>query len=412
MSWLSEGIKDVGNFWNSQPNWAKGLELGVGGLALGGIGAGLAGFGPLAGVFGGEAGLGAAATTGGIDAITTGEAVGAAGAGGIDYAGGVGAMSLGLNPSVLGSGGGLADAGGGLGGLAGVTDPEALAQLQAAGYSQPTFATAAGDASAGFNPSSAGTALGGSSGTTMDWAPPSLVTNPDALNAPGFGADSAAAASKPSAWSLAGIGNSLTPATALGAGIGLGGLGYNMYQGYQQQQQLKALQDSITQQSTQNADVAKQAQANAQPEMALGTSLQNPLVTDTLPASAQASIDQQVQEQKAKIISGYAQRGMSADPNQNSALAGDLANLDQQALSLKNTLETNYFNAGQQAIQSANAMIAAGLSASQISATLPIQMQQLDMQLASATSTSIAAFAKGLTPSGGQSYTLQPAQAA
>lgn len=417
MSWLSQGLSDIGlggvnTFWQHNKPIIEDIGIGLGAAGLAATGFGLAGIGPLAGAFGGAGaeiggalGFGEAATTGGIDALTTGSAVGAAGAGGaIDYTGGVGAMSLGLNPSVLGGGGGgLADASGALGGFE---------TIDASGnpitIPQGLMASATPDqaAAAGINPSSAGTALGGPSGTTMDWTPPNLVSNPDAMSASGFGAPDAAA--KPSAWSLAGIGNSLTPSTALGAGIGLGGLGYNMYQGYQQQQQLKALQDSINQQSTQNQQVAQQAQAQAQPEMALGTSLQQPLTTDTLPASAQASIDQSVQAQRAQIISGYASRGMSADPNQNSALAADLANLDQQALSLKNTLETNYFNAGQQAIQSANQMIAQGLSASQISAQLPIQMQTLDSQLASATSTSIAAFAKGLTPT--QTVQLQPAQ--
>jgi hypothetical protein len=410
MSWLSQGLADIGNLWNSQPGWAKGLEIGAGALATGGLG--LAAFAPeaiglAAGDLGGIAGAGeglfggGAATTGGIDAFTTGAAVDAAGAGGAGAGGLAFDASAGLNLA-----GGLptgADIG--LGGGAADASPFAGLQMSANPGQAPVWT--------GATPPGA---IGGGSGGGIDF-----TGGVQSMSAPVAGLDESSLVGLPDAptspWSLSGIGSSLTkgltPMSALGAAAGIGGLGYNIYQGQQQKQQLSQLESQI-QQSSQLAQQQQQAtQAAAQPELAMGMGLQQYLTSDTLPQNAQSAVSQWIQQQKSQITQGYATRGMSADPNQNSALATDLANVDAQAQTLTQQLQTQYYNAGTQAIQSANQLIASGLNAASISAQLPIQMQQLDMQLSQQTSAAIASFAKGLGGTGsGQQFTLQPAQAA
>src|SRR5208282_4253933 len=200
------------------------------------------------------------------------------------------------------------------------------------------------------------------------------------------------------------------PATLLG----VGGLGYNLYQGYQQKQQLNQLQQQEQANAASVAQNAKTAQAAAGPALSQGQILTEYLTTGTLPQALQSQVDQQVAATKAQVIQGYGARGMSTNPQQNSALAQDLANVDAQKESLMGTLQTNLAQAGQQMIQTATNLLNSGTSATQISAQIPIMMQNLDIQLSKLTSESISSFAAALNggarPGTGQTFTLQAVQ--
>lgn len=178
--------------------------------------------------------------------------------------------------------------------------------------------------------------------------------------------------------------------------IGIAGLGYNLYQGYQNQQAQKAITNQITTTAAQQAATSAADVTAAQPLISSGTELTKYLQTGTLPPAFQAQVQQQVQAAKAQIIQGYATRGQSTDPNHNSALAQDLANVDNQALTLQANLESTLSTAGTNMISTANQLLASGASAASISGQLPIQVSQLNLNLNNATSAAISNFAAAL----------------
>ena len=141
----------------------------------------------------------------------------------------------------------------------------------------------------------------------------------------------------------------------------------------------------------------------AAPLLTSGQTLMQYLTTNTLPPQFQASVTQQVQAQKAQIIQGYASRGMSTDPNQNSALAQDLANVDVQAQTLTANLESTLSTAGNQMVTTANQLLSSGLSATQLSAELPIQVAQLNSTLNAQMAQAISGFAAALNGGGTKS---------
>ena len=193
--------------------------------------------------------------------------------------------------------------------------------------------------------------------------------------------------------------------------VGVAGLGYNLLQGYQQNQALKGLQGTETALATSAQQAQQQAQGAAAPLLSSGEALQQAFVTGTLPPQYQSQVNQWVQGLKAQIAQGYASRGMPTDPSKNSALAQDLSNADAQGVTLSNQLLGQLQAAGQAMVQQANTMIAQGLSATQIAAEIPIAMQKLSIQLGQNTSTSIANFAGALGGNkfgAAQNIALQP----
>ena len=191
--------------------------------------------------------------------------------------------------------------------------------------------------------------------------------------------------------------------------VGVAGLGYNLLQGYQQNQALKGLQGTETALATSAQQAQQQTQAAAAPLLTSGEALQQAFVTGTLPPQYQSQVNQWVQGLKASIVSGYGARNMPTDPKQNSALAQDLANADAQGVTLSNQLLGQLQAAGQAMVQQANTMIAQGLSATQIAAEIPIAMQKLSIQLGQNTSTSIASFAGATSKfASAQNIALQP----
>jgi len=428
MSWLSQGLRDIGlggvnKFFDTaikpvvENPWADlgiaaavalpflapeiGAGLGLGGAAAEAAGAGAgAGAGldltTLGGV--GSAGLGAGLDTTAISAPT------ALGFGG-DVAAGTSLTDFLANPELAASGGlpgnvsALAAPGGAVGGgsalpltSGGLIDP-AAAEAAAPSLS----AAAAGDATdlASLSAADYASAVPGAATTGISGTPPAT---------PGI---------------LDKITGALTGPTAKAAGTvaGLGGLGYNLYSGYQQKQQLNALNKQEQQNAATISQNATLAQGAAGPALSTGQLLTSYLTTGTLPQSIQAQVDQQVAATKAQIIQGYASRGMSSNPQQNSALAQDLANVDSQKESLMGTLQQQLATAGQQMIQTATKLLDSGTSATQISANIPIMMQNLDIQLSKLTSESISSFAAALNggtrpAGGGQNITLNIPQAA
>jgi hypothetical protein len=256
--------------------------------------------------------------------------------------------------------------------------------------------------------------LGGFEGNINTAANPSFSA-PGANLSPAAGAQPGSLATSVSN----ALGGAISPQTAStigqigGPAIGLGGLGYNLYSGYQQKQQLQQLTQQEQQQAQQAQQVSQAEQAAAQPLLSQGNTLISYLTTNTLPPQFQAQIQQTVAAQKAQIIQGYATRGMSTNPQQNSALAQDLANVDTQTQSLQANLESTLATAGTQLTQQANALLQSGMNATELSARIPIMVQELNAQLGQQTSQAISSFASafGGGNSSGQSFKIVSAAA-
>jgi hypothetical protein len=261
----------------------------TGGLALGG------GFG---GLFGAGDAVSTAATTdsAAFDAVTEGAnltgvtpAVDATSVGGSTLGGGpasgfVGNL-FGLSPGITGEGAPVAATIGDTTGVVGGTAPTG-----------GTF----------FDSSAAAAAYG----------------NPTA--GAGGGSNFLSTLTDPSQWTLGGV--------AKGAGIAASGglLGY----------------DFLKRNTTDPNQSALQQQAgnlNAQ-----GQQLQSYLQTGTLPPALQAQLNQATTAEKARIISGYASRGQPTDPNQNSALAQELNNVDTNAVAAMAQAQIQMLNTGLQ----------------------------------------------------------------
>lgn len=190
--------------------------------------------------------------------------------------------------------------------------------------------------------------------------------------------------------------------------VGAGALGLNLYEGYEQKQALNSLNSQEAANAATAAQIATTAQQAAAPLINSGETLTQFLTTNTLPPAFQATLKQQIDAAKAGVIQGYASRGMSTDPTKNSALQQDLSNIDLQAQSLQANLESTLSTAGNQMITTANQLLAQGLSGTQISSELPIQVAQLNSQLNQQMSTAVSNFAAAVNGSGAKpgQYTL------
>lgn len=178
--------------------------------------------------------------------------------------------------------------------------------------------------------------------------------------------------------------------------IGLGGLGYNLYEGYEQKQQLNQLTQQEQANAANAASISAADQSAAAPLLSSGQTLTQYLTTNTLPPQFQSEVNQQVASAKAAITQGYASRGQNTNPEENSALAQDLANVDTQAETLKGNLESTLSTAGQQMMQTANQLLQSGLSATELASELPIQVAQLNSSLNAEMSSAVSNFAAAL----------------
>ena len=114
-----------------------------------------------------------------------------------------------------------------------------------------------------------------------------------------------------------------------------------------------------------------------------------------MPADSQA-LTNAVNSAKQQIIAGYAARGMSSDPNQNSSLAQALQQVDQQAATTQSQILQGYASTGTSLVNTANSLLTSGASDTSVSGQLASSVSQLSEQLSAATGSAIAEFAGAL----------------
>lgn len=244
-----------------------------------------------------------------------------------------------------------------------------------------------GDPMAGFSFSAPPPQLPalGTPGPTSSLASPQGVTSPvGATTAPtttaGAGAaptgiadttdlSAKTAAAKPTGASGTSVLDSLGIKNPLGAAIGAAGLGYSVLQGQQAPK------------------FSPELQAQAARLDANGQKLMEYLQSGNLPPGLKTSLDQATAAAKAKIVSNFAAQGLNTDPNQNSVLAQQLAQVDQQAI-------ISTAQIGQQLMQT-------GLAESGLSSDLYKTLANIDQTQTANIGKAIASFASAISGSGG-----------
>jgi hypothetical protein len=172
----------------------------------------------------------------------------------------------------------------------------------------------------------------------------------------------------PSQWTLGGVGK-VAGVAAAGAGLGMNLLNRG-------------------QTDPNQAMLAQQAAQLGQS----GQVLESYLKTGKLPPALQAQLDQAVAAEKARIVSGYAAKGMPTDPNQNSALAQDLNNVQTNAIAAMANVQVEMMNTG--------------LKETGLSSQLYQMLTQLDLQQNKDLMSAISSFAAALGGGGGQTVKL------
>ena len=227
------------------------------------------------------------------------------------------------------------------------------------------FGASATDLSSNYDPLS-----NGQSGGAPAPAAGATQLTPQQLGQPA--AATGAAASAPAAGGDSkdkGVLDSLGIKNPLGAAIGAAGLGYSVLQGQQTQKY--------------SPEMLAQAQSlNSQ-----GQQLLSYLNSGTLPAGLQASLTQATSAAKAKVISNFASQGLNTDPTQNTALAAQLEQVDQQAL-------ISTAQIGQQ-------LMTSGIQETGLSSDLYKTLASIDQTQTANIGKSIAAFASSISGSGG-----------
>ncbi len=117
----------------------------------------------------------------------------------------------------------------------------------------------------------------------------------------------------------------------LGVLAGGAGLGYSVLEGQKATANMKALQSAAADQA------------------ASGKQLSSYITNGGLPPGLAAEVATATASAKASIVSGYASKGESTDPAQNSALAQDLAAVDERAAATQGQLATQLLSSGQTA---------------------------------------------------------------
>lgn len=354
-----------------------------------GADAGLAGLvGTGEGLFGGATGLAGTELAGGVSAadIASGAAFGTAGLGAgataLDFLGAPAAS--GFNAAALTPG--IGDIGGGAGvlGASPVSTPTGaggtsvfdsgtagVPGVNSAGAPAATSAVTPGGASA----ASAGVPAG------VSGVPDATATIPEAVGPTSLnGAPLVQQSSSISdLLSKAGSGalKSLT-SNPLGVALGAGGLGYSIYEGSQNTKNQQALQAS-----------ASTANANSGALEAQGQGLVNYLTSGTLPAQYQTQIDQSIQSAIAQAKSNAAAQGLPTDPTQNTALATQIQQIQNQAPILQEQIAAQLAGTG-------TSLINAGAGAAGLSGQLYQALVQNDTTQAANAGKAIATLAAAL----------------
>jgi hypothetical protein len=197
----------------------------------------------------------------------------------------------------------------------------------------------------------------------------------------------------------------------LGAAIAAGGLGYNIYQGQKTTANQQALLDVAKTAQTNNkamtdAGVAQVGanQANAAPVLATGEKLIDPLATGNLPPQYQSIVDNAINDAKTNAISNAAKNGQNTDPTQNTALAQQLAQIDNQRSSMTAQVAQQLASTGSGLVNaglgvgnaSASSLLSGGQNAAGLSGQLYSTLTNLDNTQAQQTAKAIAALAQSL----------------
>jgi hypothetical protein len=335
---------------------------GVADVAAGGVGT-LSGAGAAdllaptgSALFGGETGLAGTALAGGagtdIAALTGTAGLGAAGTA-ADFLAAPGAS--GFNAAALTPG--IGPPGGGPGTLPGfpTATPTGVGGTSVfdTGTQVPGFVNSAGGPSAA--PANALGTAGGSGGAAGVSAPAGVSGVPDATAAAGAspGAAPAAGAAQPTS-SIDQLLGKLSPSNLangaidsltknpLGVAAGIGGLGYSIYQGQKQTANEKSLAAS-----------ASTAANNSNTLTAEGNQLTGYLTNGTLPPQFQAQITQAVNDAITQAKSAAAAQGLSSDPTQNTALAAQIAQINNQVPILTSQIEEQLASTGGNLISAA-----------------------------------------------------------
>lgn len=420
MSWLSQALSgDWGGLSNaiSTTTPAKffsdtGADIGKAlsnpvvdiGLGLGALGLGAFALPALIPEFGAATAEAAAAATPSLASATE-----AAGGGALGLAGDVSAADPGLS-AFLADPAGAAGGGGLPSDALSLTGPESmgaggdLTPAQAAAQGVPASGVGGGAPTPSLSSSVAAAGGPGDLGTIGPGGP--IPLSPTTMG--GAPAAAPGSASLLPSWmqSTGTLGATLKD---IGPIAGLGGLGYNMYQGYESKKALEGLAKTEQGLAANAAATAAEEQRMSQPLFSKGEQLMNFLATNKLPHEFEAQVTQNVNAARARAIAGAAARGQNTDPQFNTALAGDLNAIDQQALEMRSKLEETLANEGQQMVAQANQLLNSGLNATQLAAQIPLMMQKLQIDLNSQTANALSTFAAALggTSGGGKAVTLK-----
>ena len=164
----------------------------------------------------------------------------------------------------------------------------------------------------------------------------------------------------------------------LGIGLGAAGLGYSIYSGMQQTANQKAL----------TADAAT-ATANSTALENQGQGLVNYLTSGTLPPQYQTQITQAINSAIATAKSNAAAQGLPTDPTKNTALAAQIAEINNQQPILQEQI-------AQQLAGTGTSLINAGAGAAGLSGSLYSTLVQNDTTQAANAGKAIATLAAAL----------------
>jgi hypothetical protein len=214
-------------------------------------------------------------------------------------------------------------------------------------------------------------------------SPSGVATAPDATAA-ASGATPAAgtAGTSSSIQSLLGkAGNGLVSSLTsnpLGVALGAGGLGYSIYEGTQNTKNEQALTAAAT-----------TANANSGALEAQGQGLVNYLTSGTLPAGYQTQVTQAINAAITNAKSNAAAQGLSTDPTQNSALAAQIAEIQNQEPIMQEQIASQLAGTG-------TSLINAGATAAGLSGQLYQSLVQNDTTQAANAGKAIATLAAAL----------------
>jgi len=167
--------------------------------------------------------------------------------------------------------------------------------------------------------------------------------------------------------------------------LGVTGLGYNIIKGQQDTKNQAALKaDAVT------------ATANSNKMVADGEALQTYLTSGTLPPQYMQQVDNAINDAKTRAISNAAAQGLPTDPTKNTALATELAQIDNQRPGMISQVASQLFSSG-------SSLVNAGQNAAGLSADLYKSLVANDTTQAANIGKAITSLAQALNGKSGTS---------